>query len=66
MLQEEEFSVYEKYVDDMLAPHGKERLNILLKREDLSKTLEVGKCLSVVIEASFKRDGVTIGCLGSE
>lgn len=38
--EEEEFSVYEKYVDDMLAPHGKERLNILLKREDLTKTLE--------------------------
>ncbi|XP_063427477.1 son of sevenless homolog 2-like [Mytilus trossulus] len=41
MAEAEEFSVYEKYVDDMLAPHGKERLNILLKRDDLSKTLEV-------------------------
>ena len=42
MAEEEEFSVYEKYVDDMLAPHGKERLNILLKREDLNQTLAEG------------------------
>lgn len=39
--QEEGFSCYEKYVDDMLAPHGKERLNTLLQREDITKELAV-------------------------
>lgn len=36
----EEFNVYEKYVDDMLAPQGKERLNTLLQRTDISQTLQ--------------------------
>jgi hypothetical protein len=33
--------VYEKYVEDMLAPSGKDRLNTLLQRQDISVTLEV-------------------------
>ncbi|KAL5007967.1 hypothetical protein ScPMuIL_013548 [Solemya velum] len=37
--EEEGFSCYEKYVDDMLAPHGKERLNTLLQREDITTEL---------------------------
>ncbi|XP_060063048.1 son of sevenless homolog 2-like [Ylistrum balloti] len=40
MAEEEAFNVYEKYVDDMLAPHGKERLYTLLQREDLNTTLQ--------------------------
>lgn len=36
----EEFSVYEKYVEDMLAPHGKERLNTLLQRSDINDTFQ--------------------------
>lgn len=33
--------MYEKYVDDMLSPRGKERLYTLMQRGDLNKTLEV-------------------------
>lgn len=40
MAEEEEFSVYEKYVDDMLSPRGKERLYTLMQRSDLNQTLE--------------------------
>ena len=29
-------------MDDMLAPQGKERLNTLLQRTDISQTLQVG------------------------
>ncbi|XP_025106105.1 son of sevenless homolog 2-like [Pomacea canaliculata] len=36
----EEFNVYERYVDDMLSPRGKERLNTLLQRDDVSKSLK--------------------------
>ncbi|XP_076464153.1 son of sevenless homolog 1-like [Babylonia areolata] len=38
----EEFNVYERYVDDMLSPCGKERLNTLLQRDDVCDLLE--KC----------------------
>lgn len=44
-LKEEEFSVYEKYVDDMLSPRGKERLYTLMQRSDLNQTLEVSSYL---------------------
>ncbi|KAK3094148.1 hypothetical protein FSP39_024725, partial [Pinctada imbricata] len=40
MAEEEEFNVYEKYVEDMLQPRGNQRLNTLLGRNDLSQTLE--------------------------
>lgn len=36
----EEFNVYERYVDDMLSPRGKERLYTLLLREDVCDTLK--------------------------
>lgn len=36
----EEFGVYMRYVDDMMAPHGKDRLNTLLQRPDFSKHLQ--------------------------
>ncbi|XP_050407020.1 son of sevenless homolog 1 [Patella vulgata] len=36
----EEFNVYEKYVDDMMAPRGKERLYTLLQREDVSQYMQ--------------------------
>nr|KAG5688352.1 hypothetical protein BaRGS_032920 [Batillaria attramentaria] len=36
----EEFNVYERYVDDMLSPLGKERLNTLLQREDVGISLK--------------------------
>lgn len=34
----EEFNVYERYVDDMLSPLGKERLYTLLQREDVGES----------------------------
>ena len=37
--------MYERYVDDMLSPHGKERLNTLLLREDVIDVLEVVRLL---------------------
>ncbi|XP_070181903.1 son of sevenless homolog 1-like isoform X2 [Littorina saxatilis] len=36
----EEFNVYERYVDDMLSPMGKDRLNTLLQREDVCNLLK--------------------------
>ncbi|KAK3580871.1 hypothetical protein CHS0354_032932 [Potamilus streckersoni] len=39
MAEDMAFNCYEKYVEDMLAPRGKERLHTLLQREDISKTL---------------------------
>ncbi|XP_076442792.1 son of sevenless homolog 2-like [Babylonia areolata] len=36
----EEFNVYERYVDDMLSPRGKERLNTLLQRDDVCELLK--------------------------
>ena len=36
-----EFDVYEKYAEDMLKPNGRERLNTLLQRRDVSITFVV-------------------------
>ncbi|KAL4237772.1 Son of sevenless 1 [Mactra antiquata] len=36
----EEFTVYMRYVDDMMAPHGKDRLNTLIQRDDFKTTLQ--------------------------
>ncbi|XP_067682019.1 son of sevenless homolog 1-like [Haliotis asinina] len=52
MTEGEEFNVYEKYVDDMLAPHGKERLNTLLMRDDVSELLI--KCAGQGLKAATK------------
>lgn len=41
LFQGEEFGVYKKYVDDVLTPNGKDRLNTLIQREDISETLKV-------------------------
>ena len=41
LVQGEEFNVYERYVDDMLSPRGKERLNTLLQRDDVCELLKV-------------------------
>ncbi|XP_052768277.1 son of sevenless homolog 2-like [Mya arenaria] len=35
----EEFGVYKKYVNDVMTPNGKDRLNTLLQRRDISETL---------------------------
>ncbi|CAH1790907.1 unnamed protein product [Owenia fusiformis] len=35
-----EFVVYERYAEDLMKPHGRERLNILLQRKDLKETLD--------------------------
>lgn len=36
----EEFNVYMRYVDDMMAPQGKDRLHTLMQRADFSQTLQ--------------------------
>ena len=54
LFQGEEFNVYEKYVDDMLAPRGKERLNTLLQRPDISNTLQVSFNLPAHFSSYFQ------------
>ncbi|KAH3853082.1 son of sevenless homolog 2-like [Dreissena polymorpha] len=36
----EEFGVYKKYVGDIMTPNGKDRLNTLIQRKDMSDTLQ--------------------------
>ncbi|XP_060570683.1 son of sevenless homolog 1-like isoform X2 [Ruditapes philippinarum] len=36
----EEFGVYMRYVDDMMAPQGKDRLHTLMQRPDFNQTLQ--------------------------
>jgi hypothetical protein len=39
--QGEEFDIYVKFAEDMLKPYSRERLNVLLLRDDVTKVLQV-------------------------
>lgn len=45
--QGEDFEIYEKYADDILKPHGRERLSTLLQRSDISLKLQVSVYITV-------------------
>ena len=40
-LQGAEFDVYDKYAEDILNPHGRERPNVLIQRNDSDVTFRV-------------------------